>query len=573
MDRKGSRGNPPRQERQKKRKFYGNRYTAEQETSFASTSAEKLLSSENKEIVVDNTHGYRILEFFSVFSAISALVMCKECKKNVKFNEVSSRGLGFKIAVTCECGTTFINSCPMIHNAFEINRRIVTVMRLLGIGNKGLNLFCGLMDLATEFYSQTYYHCLTNLNTASEAVYKLLVQFAVTEERNKTLEKENSDTNLTVSGDGTWSKRGFSSLFGVTTLVGKYTNKIIDSVVKSSYCKLCEVWEKKLEDDDYEEWKENHKDSCEANHEGSSGKMEVDGIKEMFQRSIATYNVKYIHYIGDGDSKTFKGILDLNPYDIEVTKLECILHVKKRMGSRLRSEKKKNKGIGGKGPGKLTDRLINDLQNYYGLAITRNTDSVERMKEAIWATYYHKCSIDANPQHTYCPAGVTSWCAWRRAEAEGKLENFTHDPPLSKKVQQIIKPIYEDLSKDELLERCLGGNTQNNNESYNGLLWHFAPKHLYNGVKTIEIANYLAVGIFNEGFYAVLKVFETMEIVVGPIAKKYADKRDSERIMQAEKRHEKASKEARTARREAQAALQELYEEEEGVLYGPGIAD
>lgn len=84
----------------------------------------------------------------------------------------------------------------MIHNAFEINRRIVTVMRLLGIGNKGLNLFCSLMDLTTEFYNQTYYHCLTNLHTASEAVYKLLVQFTVTEERNKTLEKENSDTNL-----------------------------------------------------------------------------------------------------------------------------------------------------------------------------------------------------------------------------------------------------------------------------------------------------------------------------------------------------------------------------------------
>lgn len=58
-------------------------------------------------------------------------------------------------------------------------------MRLLGIGNKG-NLFCDLMDLATEFYSQTYYHCLTNPHAASEAVYKLLVQFAVTEERNKT---------------------------------------------------------------------------------------------------------------------------------------------------------------------------------------------------------------------------------------------------------------------------------------------------------------------------------------------------------------------------------------------------
>lgn len=66
-----------------------------------------------------------------------------------------------------------------------------------------------------------------------------------------------------------------------------------------------------------------------------------------------------------------------------------------------------------------------------------------------------------------------------------------------------------------------------------------------------------------------------MGIIVGPTAKNYADKRDkrADKIMQAEKRHEKASKEARTARREAQATLQELYKEEEGILYGPGIAD
>lgn len=91
------------------------------------------------------------------------------------------------------------------------------------------------------------------------------------------------------------------------------------------------------------------------------------------------------------------------------------------------------------------------------------------MKNAVWATFYHKCSTDKNPQHKYCPAGSTSWCSWRRAKAEGTLNDYTHDAPLTDKVQEIIKPIYENLSNDELLERCLGGNTQNNNESFNGL--------------------------------------------------------------------------------------------------------
>ena len=81
-----------------------------------------------------------------------------------------------------------------------------------------------------------------------------------------------------------------------------------------------------------------------------------------------------------------------------------------------------------------------------------------------------------------------------------------------------------DLSWRELLERCEGGNTQNNNESYNGLLWHFAPKHLHNGLKTIDLANFLAVSIFNYGFYAILKMLHVMDVIIGPIAKEYGER-------------------------------------------------
>ena len=68
---------------------------------------------------------------------------------------------------------------------------------------------------------------------------------AVAQEKEKTLEKERSDMNLTVSGDGTWKKHGHTSKFGVTTLAGKCSKKIIDTSVKSTYCKACETWVKK----------------------------------------------------------------------------------------------------------------------------------------------------------------------------------------------------------------------------------------------------------------------------------------------------------------------------------------
>ena len=54
-------------------------------------------------------------------------------------------------------------------------------------------------------------------------------------------DSESKNTDSIVSGDGTWHKRGFS-LFGVTSLIGHFTGKIIDVLVKSSYYKTCEPW-------------------------------------------------------------------------------------------------------------------------------------------------------------------------------------------------------------------------------------------------------------------------------------------------------------------------------------------
>lgn len=82
----------------------------------------------------------------------------------------------------------------------------------------------------------------------------------------------------------------------------------------------------------------------------------------------------------------------------------------------------------------------------------------------------------------------------------GDIGTLDHkNPPLCDKVLKIIKPIYESLSSKELLTRCLGSETQNNNESLNSLIWTFTPKHVHSGTP-IEIAKFLAVCIFNEGF-------------------------------------------------------------------------
>ncbi|GFX61793.1 uncharacterized protein TNCV_1382911 [Trichonephila clavipes] len=139
------------------------------------------------------------------------------------------------------------------------------------------------------------------------------------------------------------------------------------------------------------------------------------GIK-IFQRSETSRNACYTQYLGDGDSKGFLTIKEAKVYgDTEVEKLECVGHVQKRMGTRLRNILKMSKGIklsDGKnisGRGQLTLKEVDSIQHYYGLAIRKKLSSVEDMKRAIWAIYFHKLSTEDNPQHALCPLGEDSW--------------------------------------------------------------------------------------------------------------------------------------------------------------------
>ncbi|KMQ87762.1 hypothetical protein RF55_12871 [Lasius niger] len=209
-------------------------------------------------------------------------------------------------------------------------------MRVLGLGVKDAQKFCGLMDMPQFFYHSTYDIIVKHMHSSIKSVCESLLKSAAKEEVKETCRARNIEktTELTVSGDGTWKKRGFTSLYGVSSVIGYYTGKVIDVLVKSSYCKMCEFWSKKEGTAEYQEWMEMHGSQCLANHEGSPGKMEVDAITEMFQRSVENYGVKYVNYIGDGDSKTYTGIVNVAPYDnTPVIKKECIGHVQKRMGS------------------------------------------------------------------------------------------------------------------------------------------------------------------------------------------------------------------------------------------------
>lgn len=90
---------------------------------FTSASAEKLSKNDVFDVPRDESFGYCILAFTSVFMALAGMVKCKTCDGEINFSKSHIRGLGFKILVQCSCDKRVINSSPPLHNVgYEINR-------------------------------------------------------------------------------------------------------------------------------------------------------------------------------------------------------------------------------------------------------------------------------------------------------------------------------------------------------------------------------------------------------------------------------------------------------------------
>ena len=151
----------------------------------------------------------------------------------------------------------------------------------------------------------------------------------------------------------------------------------------------------------------------------------------------------------------------------------------------LKGEKKR-KGIAGKG--QLNDRVINTLQNYYGI-------------KKVIASIHH-CSENDNmgERHKFSPSNEKTWCIYQRDEftAESTYKSSINIP---KNIFDLISPIFlhSDLGRDSLLERCLDGQTQNCSEALNQLIWKRCPKDIFVGKIIIEIGVSSAILSFNEG--------------------------------------------------------------------------
>ncbi|GFX70586.1 uncharacterized protein TNCV_875601 [Trichonephila clavipes] len=290
------------------------------------------------------------------------------------------------------------------------------------------------------------------------------------------VDENDGKRDLAVAVDGSWQKRGFSSKNGLVTVTSVDTGKVIDVEVFQNI-------------------------------------VFVRTKPSIFKiRSQSLYNVRYTKYLGDGDSKAFTSIVENKVYGdhCSVEKLECIGHVMKRMGTRLRRLKTKMRGqklSDGKplcGRNRLTEAEIDRLQAYYGLAIRRNLSSVKDMQQAIWAIFLHKLSTDEKPQHGFCPSDSDTWCKFKKAELLG--ETYHHKNSLPVDVVEAMRPVFRNLANPELLKKCLHGGTQNPNESVNNVIWSRVPKKTFVQLEVLSLGTYDAVSTFNMGNVSKLEI-------------------------------------------------------------------
>lgn len=496
-----------------------------------------------------------------ISNLIKTSVKCSKCDEedciNICLDENGRRGLACKIILSCnscDSKAETMNSTLNRHRVYNVNSRFVYAMRSIGRGAGAAKTFCAVMNLPPPPLKFNL-HTTLLLNAATEVCSTSLLNAA-----NEAVEENNNLNEIAAAFDGSWQKRGHTSLNGVVTATSFDTGKVLDFECITKYCNICK-------NDEVKKISQEHKNTCKANFEGSSGAMEIAGVKAIFHRSEGKLGVRYTQYLGDGDSKGFASVFESKPYgDVNIIKLECIGHVQKRMGSRLRRLKNDGKGkklSDGKaisGKGRLTDSIIDKLQTYYGLAIRRNLEDVKRMQQNIWATFFHMLSTDENPRHELCPTGEDSWCRYNKCLVTGDKHSHTSSLPAA--VMDAIKPVFKDLADINLLKRCLHGRTQNPNESLNNVIWQRLPKTGFVGYETLKLGVTDAVLCFNEGSFAKCHVLKCMGITPGKFMIQGLQMIDNLRILEANKSVLERSKASRVKKRQLKRKKDESNEEE-----------
>ena len=406
-------------------------------------------------------------------------------------------------------------------------------MSELGLGRAAMATVCSVIGMPPPTAQSGWDMHSKNISNALESILeeecsnsaKKLRQYL--QDDNSGMQDDDAIIDVVVSYDGTWHHRGFKSSQGVGIVISIDTGEILDAEVVSKTCEICQRSTLDRKSAEFESWEQKHKESgqCYCNFDGPSTGMETAAAKAIWSRSIAKHKMRYVAMLGDGDNKTLQSLNELQPYgQMKITKLECVNHIHKRMGTGLRNLLKSNPNIRG-GSGGLTAQMITKLSSYYRKHImdhqTSSKDpvviqeSVKKMKINILASLHHSVkNDDPAEQHKFCMDRAVQWCSYKKSLNSPQTSTSTKkqkkDYKLPSSYLSHMLPLYNRLSDDSLLKRCTAGPTQNQNEAFNATLWRRCPKERYFGTGTVRRALALSVLCWNGGRQSLTRVLEKL---------------------------------------------------------------
>lgn len=502
--------------------------------------------------VRDNSAMYTISH--QRLAAVLNMIACTECGEKSTW-KLTPNYFDCAINIRCDnCENILLHSEPeKCKNGGYSQGNVIHVYHSLceGYGRAGLSRLSAGMG-TKEMSAATYTNCANYLYSEMNEFYnehQLLTRTCIENEYEKQGTEKDVDgvLNIEVGFDGTWMTRGHKSHIGAAFIVDIPTGLAVDFEVMNNYCRLRLVNKKKKDKKSFEEWHKSHAKKCQVNFQGLAGAMEPEGAVRIWGRSEDN-GLRYKTFLGDGDSSSYKAVTNMNggkgPYkDIQVQKEECINHVQKRMGTRLRKlkgelkeEKTTKTGkmikrslVGGKH--QLTDKQIDAYQRYYGKAIRDSVGTdVTTMRLRIMSGFWHSISRDGdgNHHHIHCD---TSWCVFKKAIEEKKplpshdtMRNYLR---LEKKYEDQVREVFRDLSSPALLERCLRGKSQNKNESFHSKLWLRQSKVKFAGLQRVKFVTQLTLVDHNFGYVAnrFLQHLDFAQSTESLLAKERMDKR------------------------------------------------
>ena len=314
--------------------------------------------------------------------------------------------------------TPSVSSCAGGSHRHAVNLQSDLAKVAIGESHSSYETFCCLMNLPLPSSKSTFveYHQLIGEKS------QLHVEDSLKPVRGEVRQfygavSESETVDCLVSVDGTWQRHGHQSLFCAVYVIEYQMGKVLDCLLQIlSRLQLASDWDKVIAD--FLAWKESHESKYESNFDSSSGSMEPEGLVQLFKCSL-DYKLRYKHFVSDGDSCTLASLMKEKQYgeDCEIVNEDYIGHIEKRLSSALHrpvveykgkflSDSKKISGTG-----RRTKKVIDRLQNYYGMAIHSNVGDLRGMMMAVQVTLHHMTSIVDRPVHHMCPEGENSWCS------------------------------------------------------------------------------------------------------------------------------------------------------------------